>query len=77
MKGRYLLFSNETYEAKGGGEDYKGCYDTIEKAQEAHNPQDRTQQEANIFDVELKKVVQVFGPHEIWITLEERENIYN
>jgi hypothetical protein len=77
MNGRYLLFSNETYEAKGGGEDYKGCYDTIEKAQEAHNPQDRTQQQANIFDVELKKVVQVFGSPNFWMNLEERESFYN
>ena len=58
-----LLFAGDDYYPEGGAYDFKGSFETVELALEAHNPKEHRYEGgwANIFDLKEEKIVKQFS----------------
>lgn len=61
MKKRFLLFAGEDYYPFGGGNDFKGSFDSVKEAIEFFDTNKRMADWANVFDTEKESVVTHFG----------------
>ena len=58
-----LLFAGNDYYPEGGAYDFKGSFETVELALQAHNPKEHRYEGgwANIFDLKEEKIVKQFS----------------
>lgn len=71
---RFLLFAGDDYYPEGGANDFKGAFESLDAAIEAHNPNEHKYDGgwANIFDLNTLKIVKTFN-RGAWRDVENKE----